>query len=97
MINNDGRIKIGDFGLSRIDSSAVTKDGELIGTPAYMSPEQFNGEETDATTDLYSIGVITYELLTGKKPFYGSPAVIMQQVMQGTPEKPSSLNTKLVA
>ncbi len=95
MTNHDGRIKISDFGISRIDASALTQDGELIGSPAYMSPEQFNGEETDAATDLYSIGVIAYELLTGKKPFYGSPAAIMQQVMAGAPQRASALNGKL--
>ncbi len=95
MINNDGRIKIGDFGISSIDSPTLAGDSNLAGTPAYMSPEQFNGEETDATTDLYSIGVIAYELLTGKKPFFGSPATIMQQVMSGKCDRPSLLNTKL--
>ena len=73
----------------------LTKVGDLIGTPSYMSPEQFTGGEVSGTTDLYSIGVIAYELLTGRKPFFGSMAALMQQVQYATPEKPSSLNTQL--
>jgi eukaryotic-like serine/threonine-protein kinase len=95
MINNDGRVKISDFGIARIESIGLTVAGDLIGTPSYMSPEQFRGEEVDGASDLYSIGVIAYELLTGRKPFAGSPAAIMQQVLNSTPEKPSSLNPHL--
>lgn len=95
LINNDGRIKINDFGIAHIESSELTRVGELIGTPSFMSPEQFTGGKIDATSDLYSIGVIAYELLTGKKPFAGSVAAIMQQVVNTTPEKPSTSNPKL--
>jgi serine/threonine-protein kinase len=95
MINSDGRVKISDFGIARIDSSTLTRIGDLVGTPSYMSPEQFRGEETDASTDLYSIGVIAYELLTGRRPFGGSLAAIMHQVLNSPPPKPTSLNSKL--
>lgn len=95
MINNDGRVKISDFGIARIDSSTLTRIGDLVGTPSYMSPEQFRGEETDGATDLYSIGVIAYELLTGRRPFGGSLAAIMHQVLNSPPAKPTSLNNKL--
>ncbi len=95
MINNDGRIKIGDFGISRINSLVPPSDDPLVGAASYMSPEQINGEEISGTSDLYSIGVIAYELLTGRKPFLGSPVAIMQQVMLGAPEKPSSSNPEL--
>lgn len=95
MINNDGRIKINDFGIARIDTSTLTKVGDLIGTPSYMSPEQFTGAEVDKSSDLYSIGVIAYELLTGRKPFTGTLPVIMQQVVNATPAKPSLINHKL--
>ncbi len=95
MINNDGRIKIGDFGIARIGSSSLHRTGgDMIGTPAYMAPEQFNGGETDATTDLYSIGVVAYELLTGKRPFTGSPVDIMRQ-KDSPPAKPTTLNHEL--
>jgi serine/threonine protein kinase/AmiR/NasT family two-component response regulator len=95
MINNDGRIKINDFGIARIESTNLTKVGDMVGTPTYMSPEQFRAEEVTGTTDLYSIGVIAYELLTGRRPFVGSIPAIMQQVVNATPEKPSSLNPQL--
>jgi serine/threonine-protein kinase len=95
MINSDGRVKISDFGIARVDSSTLTRIGDLVGTPSYMSPEQFRGEETDASTDLYSIGVIAYELLTGRRPFGGSLAAIMHQVLNSPPAKPTSLNSKL--
>ena len=95
LINYDGRIKINDFGIAHVESSEITKVGELIGTPSYMSPEQFTGDKIEATSDLYSIGVIAYELLTGKRPFAGSVAAVMQQVVNTTPEKPSSVNPKL--
>lgn len=95
MINNDGRIKISDFGIAHIDTSTLTKVGDLIGTPSFMSPEQFTGGEIGKSSDLYSIGVIAYELLTGKKPFTGTLPVVMQQVVNVTPAKPSSINAKL--
>jgi eukaryotic-like serine/threonine-protein kinase len=95
MINDDGRVKINDFGIARIESSEATRSGELIGTPSYMSPEQFIGGAAGRLSDLYSIGVIAYELLTGKKPFTGTVVEIMQQVVNVTPAKPSSLNPEL--
>jgi serine/threonine-protein kinase len=95
MINNDGRIKINDFGIARIESLSMTRAGDTVGTPSYMSPEQFRGGEINATTDLYSIGVIAYELLTGRRPFIGSIPVIMQQAVNSSPDKPSSLNPQL--
>lgn len=95
MINNDGRIKINDFGIAHIETSTLTKVGDLIGTPSYMSPEQFTGAEVNKSSDLYSIGVIAYELLTGRKPFVGTLPVIMQQVVNTPAAKPSSINSKL--
>ncbi len=95
MINDDGRIKINDFGIARIDTSTLTKVGDLIGTPSYMSPEQFTGGEVGRLSDLYSIGVIAYELLAGKRPFTGRLAEIMQQVVNASPESPSLHNHKL--
>jgi serine/threonine-protein kinase len=95
MINNDGRVKINDFGIARIDSTTLTRVGDLVGTPSFMSPEQFRGESVDGTTDLYSIGVIAYELLTGRRPFVGGLGAIMHQVMNTLPPKPSELNPTL--
>lgn len=95
MINADGRIKISDFGIARIDSSNLTQVGDVLGTPHYMAPEQFLGTEIDALADLFSIGVIAYELLTGRKPFTGNTATVMQQVLNERPPDPSQLNAKL--
>lgn len=95
LVNSDGRIKISDFGIARTEASGLTQAGEVIGTLHYMSPEQFAGLEVDALTDLYSIAVIAYELLAGKKPFSGSAATVMRQVLSHVPEAPSQPNPKL--
>ncbi len=95
LINNDGRIKISDFGIARIESSQLTKVGDVLGTPHYMAPEQFLGADIELHADLYSVGVIAYELLTGRKPFTGNSAAVMQQVLNQAPPDPSSLNRKL--
>ncbi len=95
LVNSDGRIKISDFGIARTEASGLTQAGEVIGTLHYMSPEQFAGLEVDAVTDLYSIAVIAYELLAGKKPFSGSAATVMRQVLSHIPESPSHPNPKL--
>ena len=67
----------------------------MLGTPHYMAPEQFIGAEVDALADLFSIGVIAYELLTGRKPFTGNSATVMQQVLNERPPDPSQLNSRL--
>ncbi|MCW5574743.1 MAG: protein kinase [Burkholderiales bacterium] len=92
LINDDGRIKISDFGIAHLDSSSLTQVGEIMGSPGYMSPEQFTGEEPDARTDIYSAGVIAYELLAGRKPFTGSNVEIMRQVIGERPVNPSEFN-----
>jgi TolB-like protein/predicted Ser/Thr protein kinase len=72
MITNDGKVKIMDFGLAKIKGgSQLTKIGSTVGTAAYMSPEQAKGEEVDQRTDIWALGVILYEMLTGKLPFEG--------------------------
>jgi serine/threonine-protein kinase len=66
-----GQVKVTDFGISRLDMSAITQDGAVIGTPAYMSPEQCRGEDVDARGDLFSAGAVLYELLSGTRAFAG--------------------------
>ena len=69
MLTKSGDVKIADFGIARIESSSMTQAGTMLGTPSYMSPEQFMGQTVDSRTDLYSSGVMLYQLLTGEKPF----------------------------
>jgi eukaryotic-like serine/threonine-protein kinase len=79
------RTRLMDFGLARRDQADVTMtvEGQILGTPAYMSPEQARGEiqQTDSRTDIYSLGVMLYELLTGERPFRGSSRMLIQQVI----------------
>ena len=91
MLTKQGRIKIADFGIARIESSGLTQVGTIMGTPAYMSPEQFTGQVVDPRTDLYSAGVVLYQLLTGERPFEGSMTAIMQKALNSTPPKPSEI------
>ncbi len=89
--NSDGQAKIADFGIARIESSSLTQAGTVMGTPAYMSPEQFMGQVVDGRTDLYACGVMLYQLLTGERPFEGSMSSIMHKVMTTIPPVPSAL------
>ncbi|MBY0271224.1 MAG: protein kinase [Burkholderiales bacterium] len=95
LINDDGRIKISDFGIAHLDSSSLTQVGEIMGSPGYMSPEQFTGDEPDARTDIYAAGVIAYELLASRKPFIGSNVEIMRQVISDRPANPSDFNPRI--
>jgi len=95
LINSDGRIKLSDFGIARIESSELTQVGDVLGTPHYMAPEQFLGAEIDTQADLYSVGVIAYELLTGRKPFTGNTATVMQLALNQDPALPSSIQPGL--
>jgi serine/threonine-protein kinase len=92
MITQDGRTKIADFGIARIEASSMTQAGTVLGTPAYMSPEQFMGQVVDRRTDIYSSGVLLYQLLTGERPFDGSMTAIMHKVLSTVPPRPSELS-----
>jgi eukaryotic-like serine/threonine-protein kinase len=89
MLTPESRIKIADFGIARIESSDMTQVGTVMGTPAYMSPEQFAAETVDLRTDIYSAGVVLYQLLTGERPFEGGATTIMHKVLNAEPPKPS--------
>lgn len=95
LINQDGRIKINDFGIAHIESSELTQVGEVLGTPHYMSPEQFLGIPVEAPADLFSVAIMAYELLTGFKPFNGNVATVMHQVLHEQPIVASGINPKL--
>ena len=87
MITNDGKVKIMDFGLAKIrGGSQITQTGSTIGTIAYMSPEQAKGEEVDQRTDIWSFGVVLYEMLTGKLPFTGEyDAAVVYKILNEEP------------
>lgn len=87
----DGDVKITDFGIAHLEASGLTRDGSVIGTPAYMAPEQVLSEPVDARTDLYSAGVVLYEMLTGRRPFQGSEASILHRIVHLEPARPSEL------
>jgi serine/threonine-protein kinase len=91
----DGTVKVADFGIARVESSNLTQAGMVLGTPSYMSPEQFMGQTVDGRSDLFSAGVILYQLLTGEKPFTGSVTTIMHKVLQEEPLPPSKLNVQV--
>jgi serine/threonine-protein kinase len=91
----DGTAKVADFGIARIESSNLTQAGSVLGTPSYMSPEQFMGQTVDGRSDLFSAGVILYQFLTGDKPFTGTLTTIMHKVLKEEPPPPSELNVQV--
>ena len=92
----NGHVKVADFGIARVENSTMTQMGAVMGTPSYMSPEQFMGQQVDKRADLFSMGAILYELLTGEKPFPGKAvATIMQKVLYAPVESPSTYNFNL--
>jgi Protein kinase domain len=99
-LQNDGRIKICDFGIARLtDVTALTATGSLLGTPRYMAPEQFAGQHVDQSADLYALGGVIYELLTGEPACGGAAnmAELMYWHFNTAPEPPSSLRPHIPA
>jgi eukaryotic-like serine/threonine-protein kinase len=96
MVDDNRRVKVTDFGIARAGASQMTEAGSIVGTAQYLSPEQARGAQVDQRSDLYSVGVVLYELLSGKVPFTGeSPVEIAMKHLSDTPPPPSELNPEV--
>jgi TonB family protein len=100
MVLPDGRAKLMDFGVAHVETSTsvMTTAGQIFGSPSYMSPEQVSGAEVDSRSDLYSLAVVAYEVLTGQRPFQGTSLTsIIYKVMSEVPAPPRQWNSTLPA
>ncbi len=98
LVTKDGRGKIADFGIAKLEGAQLTQTGQLVGTPAFMSPEQFSGGGVDARSDIFSLGAVLYEALTGKMPFPGETVTeIIYKVVQAQPASVQKHNPQLPA
>ncbi|HUV31065.1 MAG TPA: serine/threonine-protein kinase [Acidobacteriota bacterium] len=96
MILKDYRVKVMDYGIARIDSNSMTKTGIAMGTPNYISPEQLKGKTIDRRADIFSLGVVMYEMLLGRRPFRGENITsLIYAILHHEPEKPSNVNPQI--
>src|SRR5262249_27597022 len=97
--NDKPAVKVLDFGISKIEGAGaaqLTRTGMVVGTPAYMSPEQAAGAKVDARTDVYAVGAILYRALTGRPPFQGGDAAeVLSAVLTQDPPRPMSLEPSI--
>jgi serine/threonine-protein kinase len=96
MIEPEGRVKIMDFGIAKGEGAGLTSAGQVLGTPTYMSPEQVKGRPLDGRSDLWSFGVILYEMVTGEKPFGGqNVTTIIYKIVNEEPIPPKELDSNI--
>jgi serine/threonine-protein kinase len=96
VVGSDGRLKVTDFGIARSGASQMTEAGSIVGTAQYLSPEQARGAPVDPRSDLYSLGIVLYEMLTGHVPFTGdTPVEIAMKHLSQVPEPPSTLRSEV--
>jgi eukaryotic-like serine/threonine-protein kinase len=96
LVDHEGRVKVADFGIARAGSSQITEAGSIIGTAQYLSPEQARGAPVDESSDLYSTGIVLFELLTGDLPFNGeTPVEIAMKHLSQVPPSPSSIRPEV--
>lgn len=95
LISDMGVAKISDFGIARIELSHLTQAGEMLGTPYYMAPEQYEGRDIDERTDIYAAGVIVYEVLCGRRPYDGMGGSLLRQILQDPPPPVSTFEPRL--
>jgi len=96
LIRTDGLVKLADFGVAHCEASELTRSGQSVGSPSYIAPEVLQDQPPDGRADLYSFGVILYELLTGEKPFKGSSlSALYNSILNGTPPPPSTFNKEI--
>lgn len=97
MLLKNGKVKVTDFGIAKAVSSSMTKTGIILGTPNYMAPEQINGEQLDGRSDIFSLGVVFFQLLTGKLPFHSKTiAELFYQITQVKHPSPRAINPKVL-
>ncbi len=98
LITMEGHVKIADFGIAKLNQGLMTMPGQVLGSPAYMAPEQLSGEYADARSDLFSLGVILYSMLTGFRPFQGnSAATVSYKVVNRDPLPVTSFDSEFPA
>ncbi|HXX01762.1 MAG TPA: protein kinase [Candidatus Acidoferrales bacterium] len=96
LLTPEGHAKLADFGIAKMDLSHTTLPGKVLGTPAYMAPEQLEGGKTDGRSDLFSLGVILYAMVTGRSPFRGdNSSAVCHKVVNLNPPPPSAVNVDL--